>query len=87
MAEASGAIALDRMLDPVGRSLTPEVAQALMSLRADAETQARMDDLADKSSEGTLTPDERAEYEACVSANDFVGVLRAKARRLLAGTP
>jgi hypothetical protein len=72
--------ALDRLLDPLGRCLTPEVARAVIALRADEETQARIDELADKCTEGTLSPAERAEYEAYVAAIDFLTVLQAKAR-------
>lgn len=68
----------------MGRCLTPEVARALVALRADEETQARIDDLADKCTEGTLSPSERAEYEAYVAAIDFLSVLQAKARGALA---
>lgn len=57
------ALALDRILDPVSRCFTPEVARALLLLRADADTQARIEELADKSTEGQLSADERAEYE------------------------
>jgi hypothetical protein len=79
----NAASALDRLLDPVGRCLTPEVARALVALRADAETQARIDELADKCTEGTLSPTERAEYEAYVAAIDFLTILQAKARGTL----
>ena len=34
--------------------------------------------------EGTLTAAERTEYEACVRAIDFIGVLQAKARAVMA---
>jgi hypothetical protein len=87
MADAAVAAALDRLLEPVGRCLTPEVARALMGLRTDPETQARIDELADKCTEGQLTAAERAEYETYIQANDFLGVLQAKARRVLSGTP
>ena len=80
--DASTAIA--RILDPVGRCLTPDVARALIGVRADAETQARIDELADECTEGTLSPVERAEYEAYVAAIDFLTVLQAKARGTLA---
>jgi hypothetical protein len=80
----NAAAALDRLLDPVGRCLTPEVARALIALRADAETQARIDELADKCTEGTLSPTERTEYEAYVAAIDFLTILQAKARGTLA---
>ena len=71
---------LDRMLDPVGRSLTPEA-----DLRADPLVQQRVDELADRCNEGTLTEDERAEYEAYVSAATLIAVLQSKARAVLAG--
>ncbi|MBI3911791.1 MAG: hypothetical protein HY320_12785 [Armatimonadetes bacterium] len=75
---------LDRILDPIGRCLTPEVARQLVELRADPVAQARIEELADKCAEGQLTLDERAEYETYVLAGDFVAILQAKARSLLA---
>jgi hypothetical protein len=85
MAAAAVLSALDRLLEPVGRCLTPEVARALVALRTDEATQARLEELADKSTEGMLTPGEREEYQAYVSAIDFLSVLQAKARAILAG--
>jgi len=76
---------LDRMLDPVRDVLTPEVAEALVNLRADATTQAQLDDFADRHAEGRLTPDEQAEYEALVAAGNLIAVLQAKARSVLRG--
>lgn len=79
--------AFDRILDPVGRCLTPDVARALVGLRADEEMQARIEELADKSTEGALTPAEREEYQAYVAALDFISVLQAKARAVLRVAP
>lgn len=76
--------ALDRILDPISRLLTPDVARRLADLRVDAQTQARIDRLARRSNNGTLTDAERAEYETYVTAIDFVAVLQAKARAALA---
>jgi hypothetical protein len=78
------AIALERLLDPISHCLTPEVARRLVELRADPVVQERLDTLAAKSTEGELSPDERAEYETYVRALDFISVLQAHARRLLA---
>jgi hypothetical protein len=78
------AIALERLLDPISHCLTPEVARRLVELRADSAIQERLDVLADKNTEGELSPDERAEYETYVRALDFIAILQAKARRLLA---
>jgi hypothetical protein len=76
---------LDRILDPVGRALSPEAAKQLLALRADADTQSRIDGLADRANDGMLTPDERAEYESLIGAANLVAILQAKARAVLAG--
>jgi hypothetical protein len=46
---------LDRLLDPLARILTPEVAQNLVKLRFDRKSQAHIDRLAPKCNKGTLT--------------------------------
>ena len=46
-----------------------------------------MEDLAQKSEEGTLSDDEREEYDAFVSAGNFIAILQSKARRLLKNLP
>ncbi|MEK7270742.1 MAG: hypothetical protein AAB215_07380 [Planctomycetota bacterium] len=83
MSQAHDTSVLDRFLDPVGRCLTPEVARRLVELRADPAAQARLDELADKCTEGTLTPEEKDQYETYVKAIDFISVLQAKARTLV----
>ena len=74
---------LDRVLDPFMECLTPEVARNIADLHAQAQAQARMEELADKANEGQLLPDELAEYDRYREAFHFVTVLQAKARRLL----
>jgi hypothetical protein len=74
---------LERLVEPVVRTLTPEVAKALVELRADPELQERMDDLAEKCNQGRLTPDEREEYETSIRFGNFIAILQAKARHLL----
>jgi hypothetical protein len=83
MSTNSNSAVLDQVLDPLTRCLTPEVARRIAGLRASADVQQRIDELADKSSEGTLSPEERSEYETWVRAINFVGILQAKARKLL----
>ena len=39
---------LERLLDPIGRMLTPEVAEKLVKLRFDSKAQARISKLASK---------------------------------------
>jgi hypothetical protein len=74
---------LNRLLDPLGRILTPEVARKLVKLRFDSIAQARIDKLARKCNDGVLTDSERREYETYVYAIDFIAILQAKARALL----
>ena len=83
----SNTTVLDRFLDPVASFLTPEVAQRLVEFRADAATQSRLDELAEKSSAGLLTPEERAEYKSFMLAIDFGSILQPKARRALCRLP
>ena len=84
MSHTQETITLDRVLDPVSRCLTPEVARQIVALRAEPDLQARVDLLASKCNEGELTPEERQEYELYVQASRFVALLQAKARKLLA---
>ena len=71
---------LDRLLDPIGKALGPDVAERLLALRADVEAQRRIDELAEKANNGDLGPEERSEYESLLAAATVIGVLQAKAR-------
>ncbi len=75
---------LDRFLDPVTDAFTPDMARKVVDLRADAETQARIDVLRHKANEGSLTPDEDAEYKEFVEALDIISIIQSKARKFLA---
>jgi hypothetical protein len=74
---------LERLLRPLRHELSVELAGALLRLETDAEVQARYDELADKNTEGAVTPEERAELESLVRANSIVSVLKAEARAIL----
>jgi len=74
---------LERMIDPIGRVLTPEAAKEIVNLRADKETQHRIDQLADKCNEGTLTSEERTEYQEFISMFNVLTVLQSRARTIL----
>lgn len=82
----SDAGALKRLLRALPRSLTSELARALIDLRADSETQDRYDELAEKRTEGQLSPPELEELEAMVRANTLLGLLKAEAHSLLVDT-
>jgi hypothetical protein len=75
---------LDRFLDPVTDAFTPEMARTVVNLRADADTQARIEVLRHKANEAALTPDEDAEYKEFVEAVDIISIIQSKARKFLA---
>jgi hypothetical protein len=72
---------IDRMLDPVSDCLTPEVADRLAHLSVDPEVQARIDDLADRNTEGELSSEEKAELESYIRVGNVIAILQAKARK------
>src|SRR5437867_10976463 len=74
---------LDNFLDPLGAMFTPEVAQRVVAFRVDASTQARIDTLAAKCTEGQWTVAEGEEYDTYLLAIDFITVFKAKPRTVL----
>ena len=86
MIQPSANSVVNELLDPVGNCLTQEFAQRLAGLRATPKVQEKLDAIADKSSEGTLTAEERLEYEASLRAINFISVLQLKARALISRT-
>jgi hypothetical protein len=84
MSTMNGTRVFEQLLEPVSRCLTPEVARALLNLRAPPQAQARIEELADKCTEGSLTPEEQGEYDAFVWAGNLMALLQARARALLA---
>lgn len=80
---SAATVHLDRLLEPLAASLSPEVAAKIANLRADDAMQSRIDYLAERSNEGLLTVDEREEYAGYLHAADVIAVLQAKARAQL----
>jgi hypothetical protein len=76
--------AFDRGTDFLLQILTVQQAESLVAYRGDDSLSSRIDQLAEKSSEGHLSEKEKAEYEGYVRANKFIATLQAKARKLLA---
>jgi hypothetical protein len=75
---------LDQVLDPFTDCLTPQAARKILKFRVDADTQARIDELADKANAGQLGEEERAAYHDYVETFDLIAILKSKARRVLA---
>ena len=78
--------AFERGVRPVLRIVLPEKAEAVLRFRAAPELQARIEELAGKSTEGQLTETERAEYAGYVRANKFVAILQRQAQQLIGAT-
>ncbi len=85
METAATATIMHELFEPVGQCLTPEVAQRIANLRADARLQSRIDELADKATAGTLAEPERLEYEQYVRFAQFITLLQIQARNVLDG--
>jgi hypothetical protein len=74
---------LERMVDPVSRCLTPEVARQIVALRADPALEQRIEELARKAENDLLNEAEHDEYETYIRASKFISILQSKARVLL----
>jgi hypothetical protein len=81
--QGSDVINMERLLRPLRRTLTADMAGAFLRLKADAKVQARYDMLAGRNTEGTLTSRQRVELESIVRANSLLMVLKAEARAFL----
>jgi hypothetical protein len=84
METSSEIAAFDRGIRSVMQLVLPETAEALVGFRPDPELQERIDELAERSTEGQLTEAEKSEYAGYVRANKFVAILQRQARRLIA---
>jgi len=84
MAATLETAAFERGVRPVAEIVFPEKSQAVLGFRPAPELQARIEELAAKSTEGTLTDAdaERSEYEGYVRANKFVAILKRLAREI-----
>jgi hypothetical protein len=79
----SAATGLDGLLEPLSRCLDEESARRVIELQVATPVQERIDTLAERANDGTLSGDERLEYEALINAADFISILKLKARQHL----
>jgi hypothetical protein len=75
--------AFDRGTDAILDFFNVEQARAMVAYHGDEALRLRIQTLAEKSTEGELTEQERAEYQGYVQANKFIAILQAKARKFL----
>jgi hypothetical protein len=74
---------LTTYLEPLAEDLTPQQAKKILSIKPTDRLVNRVQDLAERANSGTLSEQERAEYEYYVDVDDAIGMLKAKARNLL----
>ena len=77
---------LNRALGPISDCLTPNASRQLLKLTLDKKSRVRLDELADKCTEGELTIEERAEYESAVLSLELVMLLQVEAQATLAAS-
>jgi hypothetical protein len=74
--------AFDRSVRPLAETVFREKARAILAFEPAPELQARIEELAGKSTEGLLTETEREEYAGYVRANKFIAILRRLAHQM-----
>jgi uncharacterized protein YnzC (UPF0291/DUF896 family) len=70
----------ERVIDPNEDDLSPEAARFLLRLDFGEPDHARMEELAQKSNDGTLTADERLELQNYVRIGNVLALMQSKAR-------
>lgn len=68
-------------------SRSREVAEYLLSIDFEHSDLARMNLLAERAREGSLTPEEAAELDSYLHVGSLLSILQSKARRLLQSEP
>jgi hypothetical protein len=69
-----------RLIQAPKAAISPEAARYLMSIDFGDADHARMQELMEKSNEGTLTPEETAELEGYVNIANVLSVMHSQAR-------
>ncbi len=69
-----------RVIAPSNPSLSLDGAKAILELGFTAQDYARMAELARRSNEGSITDEERREFEGFVFVGDVLSMLKSKAR-------
>ncbi len=85
--EETEATILARLLGGESGSLSADLARHILGLGFSDPDKARMHELAARNQDDALSPEEKAELLAFITAGDVLAVLKSKARRTLAGSP
>jgi hypothetical protein len=78
---------LAQVIMPDRPDLSPDAARAIIGLRFGPEAIERMNHLAEKNRQGTLTPAEQADLDKYLRVGNFLNLIQAKARLSLAAPP
>jgi hypothetical protein len=83
MVAATRQTIVDQVFDSVADCLTPDVARRIIAVELDPRAQVQIDQLARKANQGTLSDEERRQYEEFIEAIDLLAIFQAKARLAL----
>jgi len=82
----SSQTAFQRGVTPLLQLLLPGREDAILDVEIDQALRMRIEELASRNTEGTLSREESEEYVGYVRANKFVPVLRREAKKFKAGS-
>ena len=71
---------LEQVLEPDATGMSADAAKALLGFRFNESAVARINELAEKNRQGTITPTERALLERYQRVGNFLNLIHAKAR-------
>ena len=74
---------LSEVVAPDQPGIPPNFARSILELAFTDQAKTRMDELAEKNRQGSVTEHERAEMEKYMRVGNFINLMQAKARRSL----
>ena len=86
LARNSEAAILARVMEADATEITPDVARYLLSMQLPDADRDRVDELSARARSGSLTDAEEAELDSYLHVGSLLGVMQARARRLLKKT-
>jgi len=83
LASQTEAAILKRVIQPDSGDMSPEAARALLNFRFTDADHARMTELSEKASDGTLSGTEEEELDGYINVSHFIAFVQSKARMTL----
>ena len=81
--ESSEAAILSRVIQPDSGDWPQAAAEAILRIGFNETDRERMQQLADRSESGTLTDEERTEFDSYLHIGNLIAVMQSKARLVL----